>query len=399
MTQRLYYDDAYLSRFSAHIVERGRDPVEVFLDRTAFYPTSGGQPYDTGTIAGVPVIDVVEHDGRILHRLARPVDAEQVSCEIDWPRRFDHMQQHSGQHLLSAVFTELFNAATLSFHLGAETSTIDLDAPNLTPEQVRRAELRANEIVWRNRPIAVAYEEAGQAEGLRKESARTGTLRIVSIEACDRSACGGTHVKATGEIGLILLRKLEKVHGKLRAEFLCGSRAVRRARADYDALSRCARVFSASLDATPALVAALDEKLTASEKASKRLAREVAVGRGRELYRATEPDGAGLRRVVRGIERGPMPDELRTEARSFTSEGPAVFLALCAEPPSVLLATAPATGLHAGNLLKAALAAVGGRGGGNAQLAQGSVPSADALRQLERTLKEAFERSGPGRGK
>jgi alanyl-tRNA synthetase len=202
MTQRLYYNDSYLSEFDACIVDRSGDGMRVYLDRSAFYPSSGGQPFDRGEIAGAPVMDVVEEGDRVAHIVAAPVLAQEVHCRIDWPRRFDHMQQHSGQHLLSAVFAEAVMLQTLSFHLGQESSTIDLDTLALDSGILRSVERRANEAIFENRPVTVQFAGPGESGDLRKPSERTGVLRIVSIEGLDRSACGGTHVRSTGEIGV-----------------------------------------------------------------------------------------------------------------------------------------------------------------------------------------------------
>src|SRR5262249_17507973 len=158
---------------------------------TAFYPTSGGQPFDTGTIAGAPVLDVVDEGDRIAHVMGAAVDRDEVECVVEWARRFDHMQQHSGQHLLSAVMAGLFGIATLSVHFGAESSTVDLETPSLSADQVIAAELRANQAVFENRPITVHFAQNTDELGLRKASERTGVLRVVSIEGLDRSACGG----------------------------------------------------------------------------------------------------------------------------------------------------------------------------------------------------------------
>lgn len=388
MTERLFYEDAYLARFQSRIIERGCDPCEVYLDRTAFYPTSGGQPFDTGEINGVTVVDVIEDGDRIQHRIASPVNAAEVECVLNWPRRFDHMQQHSGQHLLSAVLEELFDAPTLSFHLGVEVATIDAGAASLSDGQIRKAEERCGELVFENRPISTAFEHSSEAKDLRKPSEREGVLRIVTIDRLDRSPCGGTHVRSTGEIGCVLIRKLDKIRGNVRIEFLCGSRAVRRARADYDALSRIARVFSGALDETPSLVAAQQVKLVEAEKARKRLSRQLAETRGRELYHQTAPDEGGMRRLIRQLPSGPIGDELRAEAQSFTANPKAVFAVFIDDPPSVLLAASKDTSLHAGNVLKEALAAAGGRGGGNVQIAQGSLPSGEALQQLRASLDD-----------
>jgi alanyl-tRNA synthetase len=381
MTQRLYYNDAYLRQFTAHAVEVALDGTRVYLDRTAFYPTSGGQPFDLGSIAGVTVREVVDEGDRIAHVLAAPLAAGPVECAIDWSRRFDHMQQHTGQHLLSAVCEELFRLRTVSFHLGAESSTIDLEGGTLDARTAAEAESRANQIVCENRPVSIAYQEAGAVLGLRKPSEREGTLRIVSIDGLDRSACGGTHVRATGEIGTVLLRKLEKVRQTVRLEFLCGGRAVRRARADYEALSRVAQLFSASLDEAPAMVAAQFETARGADKERRKLELELARYQGKELYDATVPGPDGVRRLVRRATNGSL-EQLRTLAQNFTEHPKAIFVATLANPPSVLLGTSADAGVDAGQTLKAALAEAGGRGGGTARMAQGSVPDGTALEKL-----------------
>jgi alanyl-tRNA synthetase len=378
MTERLYYTDSYLRHFTAQIIDRSADGLTAYLDRTAFYPTSGGQPFDVGSIAGVPVIDVVDEDDRIAHRMASPVGTGPVDCAVDWERRFDHMQQHTGQHLISAVFEELFGLKTVSFHLGADSATIDIEGAPVEARTLRETERRANEIIWENRPVGVRFEHAAEVQGLRKPSEREGTLRIVSIEGLDRSACGGTHVRSTGEIGVVLLRKLEKIRQSVRVEFLCGDRAVRRARADYEALTKAAQLFSSPLDEVPAAVAALQESARATEKSAKKLALDLAGYQGKELYATTTAGEDGVRRVVRQVERSNL-EELRAVAQNFTAQSKAVFVATLNDPPSVLLAASEDAGVDAGKLLKAALTAAGGRGGGNARMAQGSVANAAAL--------------------
>jgi len=386
MTQRLYYTDSYLHEFSARVARRSADGCTVYLDRTAFYPTSGGQPFDTGAIAGVAVLDVMDEEAGIAHRLAAPVAQDEVACSINWPRRFDHMQQHTGQHLLSAIFEELSGLHTVSFHLGAENSTIDLEGASVEPRMVLAAERRANEIVFENRPVLVQFEDAAAVQGLRKASEREGTLRIVAIDRLDRSACGGTHVRSTGEIGPILLRKLEKIRQSVRVEFVCGGRAVGRARADYEALTKVAQLFSASLEDTPAMVAAQLETARASEKARRKLELDLAAYQGKELYQTTEPGADGVRRVSQQVTRGSL-EELRAVAQNFTAQPKAVFLATLNDPPSVLLAASADAGIDAGKLLKEALTEAGGRGGGNARIAQGSVPEAGMLEGVVSRLR------------
>ena len=393
MTDRLYYKDSYLTEFRARVVGASPDDVSpdatspgrqrVYLDRTAFYPTSGGQPFDTGQLGGLNVIDVIDEGDRVAHILNEGLTETEVDGRINVARRFDHMQQHTGQHLLSATLIEMFGAPTVSFHLGAESSTIDI-AGALEPEQLREAERRANQIVFENRPVTISFRHSSEDLGLRKPTEREGEVRIISIQDLDRSACGGTHVRATGEIGPILLRKLDRIRGNLRIEFVCGGRAVARARADFEALSQIARVFSAAIDDAPAMVETQREKLQASEKATRRLATELAESKGRELYAETAPGEDGIRRVLRRVES--LTEESRAEAQSFTASGPAIFLAVAENPPAILLAASKDSGVHAGDLLKRALAEAGGRGGGNPTLAQGSVPSKEALDQLARAL-------------
>lgn len=385
MTERLYYHDSYLRQFNAHALESTGDATTVYLDRTAFYPTSGGQPFDLGSIAGIAVRDVIDEGERIAHLMAAPLPAGPVACSIDWTRRFDHMQQHTGQHLISAVFEELFTLRTVSFHLGAESATIDLEGGAVDARVASAVEARANEIVWENRPVEVTYEDAGSVQGLRKASDREGTLRVVSIDGLDRSACGGTHVRATGEIGAILLRKLEKVRQAVRVEFLCGGRAVSRARADYEALNRVAQLFSSSLDEVPGVVAAQMEAARAADKTRRKLELDLAAYQGKELYQATAPGPDGVRRAVRRAASGSL-EELRALATNFTAQSQAVFVATLASPPSVLLATSADSGVDAGQKLKAALAEVGGRGGGAPRMAQGSVPDGAMLDRVVEKL-------------
>jgi alanyl-tRNA synthetase len=391
---RLYYTDSYLSSFRAVVTENAGD--RVYLDRSAFYPSSGGQPNDLGTIADVPVLDVIDEGERVAHVTAAPIEAREVECSIDWVRRFDHMQQHTGQHLLSAVLADLFGAQTVGFHLGSESSAIDVTAGSLTDAQVAQAERRANEIVFENHDVRVSFEDAAEAlaAGVRKRSDREGTLRVITIDGVDRSACGGTHVRATGEIGPVLIRKLDRAHGATRVEFLCGFRAVRRARSDYDLLAGISRTLTAPLDETAALVASQAEALAAAEKARRKLAAELAAIRGRELYAATAPDAGGVRCHVLRISKGALDEETRAMAQGFTAGTNARFLAVADDPPSVLLAVSKDAGLNAGNAVKQAVAAVGGRGGGSVQVAQGSVPSRDALNALLAELTSQLTRPG-----
>ena len=225
MTERLYYTDAYLASFSAAVSELADGGRRVYLDRSAFYPTSGGQPHDLGTIDGIPVLEVVDDGERVAHLLAEPLTSSSVQGMVDWPRRFDHMQQHTGQHLLSAVFIELLNAETVSVHFGADYATLDLDVGEVSAGELADVQDRANAVVAENREVTVSFEDAATVTGLRKPSDRAGALRLVTIADLDKSACGGTHVRHTGEIGAVLIRRVERVKKRVRVDFLCGRRA------------------------------------------------------------------------------------------------------------------------------------------------------------------------------
>jgi alanyl-tRNA synthetase len=394
MTTRLYYTDAYLTTFDASVVDRSEDGRRVFLDRTAFYPTSGGQPNDVGTIAGVSVADVVDEDDRIAHVLAEPLAARAsaVTCAIDWQRRFDHMQQHTGQHLVSAVLAELFGHRTTSVHFGAQSSSLDLDTDAIARDEIVAAERRANQVVVENRRVIVSFEDAAAVGELRKASAREGTLRIVTIEELDRSACGGTHVKATGEIGPILIRKVDRVKKQVRLEFVCGLRAIGRARADFELLSRVAQGLSASIDEAPALVESQAERLRAADTQRRRLEAEVYGYRARLLYDAAVPTASGVRRVVERRESGSL-DDLRGLAQAYATLPKAVLVGVVDDPSMLLLAASEDSGVDAGRVLKGVLTTAGGRGGGSPRMAQGSVPSVDAVgRAMDLLMGELGER-------
>jgi len=391
MTNRLYYTDSYRTEFSSAVAERASDGTRVYLDETAFYPTSGGQPHDIGTIGGTRVIDVVDEGERIAHVLAAPLadnDDMRVSGRVDWARRFDHMQQHTGQHLVSAVFEDLFGAKTVSVHFGPEYSTLDLDAETITRDQMVAAEARANEVVADARPVSVTFEDSESAIGLRKPSDRPGLLRIVSIAEVDRSACGGTHVRSTAEIGAILLRSVERVRKTSRVEFVCGQRAVRRARLDFEALTRIASSLSSAIDDAASVVATQSDRLKDAENARKKLEKEVAGSRARDRYEATAANSSGVRVIV--VRDASSIDELRTFAQAALSLPKAVVVGALASPPSVFVAASEDSGLDAGKLIKEQLAAVGGRGGGSPRIAQGSVPDAarvdDALSSLLKSI-------------
>jgi alanyl-tRNA synthetase len=387
MTNRLYYTDSYRTEFSSAVAERTSDGTRVYLEETAFYPTSGGQPHDLGTLGGARVVDVVDEGERIAHVLDAPLGANddmRIAGRVDWARRFDHMQQHTGQHLLSAVFEDLFGAKTVSVHFGPDYSTLDLDSEMVTRSQLVAVEARANEIVAESRPVTVSFEDAESAIGLRKASDRSGQLRIVSIAELDRSACGGTHVRSTAEIGAILLRSVERVRQTSRVEFVCGQRAVKRARRDFEALTQIAASLSSSVDDAASLVATQAERLKEAENVRKKLEKEVAGARARDRYEATTPNAAGVRVIV--VRDASSIDELRALAQAALSLPKAAVVGALTSPPSLFVAVSEDSGLDAGKLIKEQLTAVGGRGGGSPRIAQGSVPDAGYVESVLSSL-------------
>ncbi len=400
MTERLYYTDAYLRDFDARVVDRANDGRTLYLDRTAFYPTSGGQPFDTGTLAGIAVTDVVDEDDRIAHVLAAPAPAaDSVHGAIDWTRRFDHMQQHTGQHLLSAIFADRFELETVSVHFGAESSTLDLDTESLPQKTLLAAEQHANAAITEPRAVTVSFEIAATVTALRKPPPREGELRVVTIDALDRSACGGTHVHSTAEIGAILLRGTERVRKSTRVEFVCGLRALRAARADYELAAALALSLGVAPSELVAKTKALAEELRASQTARRTASAALDGYRARELFEGTPPDAKGRRRiVVRQISRSPggtpAPENaltiegLRSLAQATLALGDVLFFGTLESPPTILVATSGSgpEAVDAGAVLKPLLAKHGGRGGGNARIAQGTVPSADALDAIVNAL-------------
>ena len=392
MTERLYYRDATIRAFSARLVDIDADGTRVSLDRTAFYPTSGGQPNDLGTLDGTRVVDVVDEEDRIVHVLEQPLAitaGSELRGEIDWKRRHDHMQQHTGQHLLSAVLEDMLGLRTVSVHFGPETSTLDVADSSggvsvLDADRLAEVESRANAIVAEARPVVVTFEDAAEAQGLRKPSDRDGVLRIVSIEGIDRSACGGTHVSSTAEIGPTLVRRQEKVRQGLRIEFVCGERALERVRQDLEILARVARSFSGSIDEAAKLVEGQAAQLAELQSENRRLSESLAKYRAVELHAAAAPRADGLRVITEQLNSG--VDSARSLALAFAPLSRAMFVAASHTPPSILVATSNDSGVEAGKLLKPLLEQVGGRGGGSARLAQGSVPSTEALETVLASL-------------
>ena len=385
MTKRLYYTDAYLAEFKARVTWRSEEALRVTLEETAFYPTSGGQQFDTGTLNDVDVIDVIDEDENIIHVLAKPLRDDHVTARVNWERRFDHMQQHTGQHVLSAVFEDLFGFRTASVHFGIDSSSVDLETKEVTRDQILAAEARANEIVFENKVVTVSFEEGAVAQGLRKPPPREGTLRVITVDGVDRSACGGTHVRATGEIGPILLRKQDRMHGNARIEFICGARAVRSARQDFESLAGVAAILGVGAHETADRVAIIAADLREAERARKKLGEELATFRAHELYERAAPDSANVRWIIEEIGAASL-DDFRPLAHAMASLTRAAFVGVIAEPSQIIFSTSEDSGIDAGKTLRAALTAVGGRGGGSSRVAQGSA-SADHMKTVVAHLR------------
>jgi alanyl-tRNA synthetase len=387
VTDRLYYTDAYLTEFDAVVTAVGEDAGRPWaaLDRTAFYPTSGGQPFDVGALGGASVLDVVDReDGAIAHVLDRPLaSTAAVHGAINWTRRFDHMQQHTGQHVLSAAFDRLFTARTVGFHLGAETCTIDLDRV-VSVDHVAAAEQEANRIVWEDHAVAVRFVTAEEAAALplRKEPQREGLLRLVGIGEFDLSACGGTHVARTGAVGLIAVSAWEKCRGGLRVEFLCGGRALAKFRALRDAVAGSIRVLSVRPDELSEAIARTQAENKELRRTMRGLIEQMAVHEAARLV-ASSPRAGGVRLVAEARE-GWDAAGLKALATAVAAHPGHVAVCLSAAPPLlVAIARATDTTIDAASLLASLTERFGGKGGGKAELAQGGGLQADPATVVE----------------
>jgi alanyl-tRNA synthetase len=414
MTKRLYYDSSEAHEFDSVIeavTPSSSDQLRpsVILQETAFYPTSGGQIHDTGwlTLGGTDCLRVTEvvdtEDGKIVHYLEAPLKlplaGDAVHGSIDPERRQDHMQQHSGQHVISAAFIELYQMPTVSFHMGKSDDycSIDLAVPSVSPAQVAAGEKRANQIVFENRPVRVRYVTRAEAEklGLRKlPPAERDELRLIEIADFDLTACGGTHVNASGQIGSILLRKTEKVRQGTRVEFVCGIRAVLMARRDFSALSEAAALFSTQLWDVPDQIrkSVEESKLLRKQKDAvlDELAETLALA---DLH--SQPETNGRKIIARAFSDRDI-SFAKLFAQKVTRLGtPAIALVTSTvDPPGIVFAQTPAaSAADMGALLKQLLSSVGGRGGGSRDFAQGGVPAGSNL-NLEQLLRQAASTIG-----
>jgi alanyl-tRNA synthetase len=375
MTERIYYAEPARRSFDAvvtAVIEHEGGPA-VVLDRTAFYPTSGGQPFDIGRLGTADVVNTIDDGERVLHVVKSPLSiGEAVHGEIDWVRRFDHMQQHTGQHVLSAAFDRVLDNRTMSFHMGGESSTIDL-AREVSPVDVERCVDEANRVVWEDRPVTIRFaspEEAARLP-LRKEPVREGPLRLIEIADFDLSACGGTHVASTGEIGLIAVTAAEKFRGGSRVTFVCGGRALRALRGYRDAVAGSVRSLSVLPHELPAAVEKIQSEAKQARKTITRLQSELA---GHEAARllAAAPVVAGVHRASHVME-GWDAAGLKAIASAMTAQGQAaVVIVGTSAPVAIVVARSPGVAVDANDVLQQLLKRFGGRGGGKPELAQGA---------------------------
>ena len=404
MTERLYYADSFLTDFDAVVTDiqelsrsSGQSLWRVALDRSAFYPTSGGQPYDTGNLIATArsgaeltadVIGVEEdQQGEVWHHTAKPLAAgTQVRGVVDAARRLDHMQQHSGQHLLSAAFIQICGARTVSFHLGDIASTIDVRADRLTDATLDAVEELANRIIAEDRPVTVSVVPRAHAETLlaagelRKLPPREGDLRIVEIADFDRNACGGTHVRSAGQIGGLYLRGLEKVQQGQRVVFVCGLRAMRAARSDFRRLTQAAGQLSVGLEELPQAIQRIQADAKQAAKHTLRLTNELAQYHAAQLIAQT-PVQAGQRWVRLQLTAASQTDAAYAKllASKVTAQSEKTIALIswqptaADDPATIVLARSRDLTIDCGTLLRETVSTHGGRGGGSKDMAQGSV--------------------------
>ncbi|MBN1122193.1 MAG: hypothetical protein JXJ17_14040 [Anaerolineae bacterium] len=388
MTRRLYYDDAYTTVFEARIIERlavDGQPA-VVLDQTCFYPEGGGQPADRGTMAGVEVADVFtcEDDRAVVHVLGAEIPSDGVFCEIDWPRRFDHMQHHTGQHILTQAFVQLIGANTIGFHLGAEVVTIDLDIPQIDPSDLEAVEELANRVIFENRSVVVRVIDPDQADDVRvrkmPDHLSTGGLRVVEVEGFDATACGGTHVSRTGEIGLLKIIRLEKHGDETRVEFLCGSRALRDYRQKHAILSDLSASLTCGYWEIDGAIERLRGDLKEARSKLKSASKQLLTYEVDRLVDETQPNASGVRVIKMAFPDGDASDIRALASRLIGEPDTVVLFGVPGEKAQVIAARSENLSQDMNIALKAALGVLGSdRGGGRPDFCQGGgVPATES---------------------
>jgi len=385
-TRRLYYDDSFQDNFSAQVLscepiaeaeDSGFGPHwAVILDQTLLYPTSGGQPNDLGKLGDANVLDVREREDRIVHVVDRPVAASRVEGCIHWPRRFDHMQQHTGQHLLSAVFQERFGLVTISFHLGETVSTIDLQGPQPSALILEGAARAANAVIFEDREITVRYGTAEEfaGQGVRKQVDRKGVLRAIEIAGIDLQPCGGTHLRHTGQLGFILIRGCAKIRQDWRVEFVCGVRAESVARKDADLIAQVSAQLKCAPQDLQSAVERLQRERESAAKRIKSLLPKVAESDAAALLVTTakDPRADGLR-IVAELFEGAEPDYLQHLASALARADHVVALLADKTTGNLFFAQNPQCARDMNALIKKVFEQYPGKGGGSRDFARGAV--------------------------
>lgn len=381
-TKRLYYDDAYQRAFQARVVDQTAIDGQpaVALDRTCFFPASGGQPHDTGRLDEVAVVDVRQSNGRVWHLMQRPLEGQLVDGEILWPRRWDHMQNHSGQHILSQAFIVAADALTVAWRLSANSLTVDLDRP-LSESDLARAEQLANAVVQENRPIrARVVDEAELASlALRKQPQVDGRLRIVEIADFDRVACSGTHVSSTAQVGLIKILRAERQGRETRIHFVCGGRALADYASKHQMVRALATRFTRGEDEILEAIAKLQEEAQTTRR-ELRAARDALVETEAERLWA-QAEASSPPRLVQGLYPEWPADQIKRLALALRNRPGCTALLAGGAPPQVFFARSADQAVDLGQVMRSALAAAGGRGGGRGDYAQGSTPDLAAAQQ------------------
>ncbi|WHX28411.1 DHHA1 domain-containing protein [Brevibacillus agri] len=397
MEDRIYYQDAYATTFSARVLRQGTEedgtPYAV-LSQTAFYPTGGGQPGDVGTLGECRVIDVEEVAGEVRHRLEAPLpeDCTEVVGQIDWDRRFDHMQQHAGQHILSAAFLEVAQAETVAFHLGKERVTIDVRLDELTADVWEAVEQRANQVVLENHPIIARFvdDEELATLPLKKQPTVTENVRVVIIPEYDYNPCGGTHPARTGEVGMIKILGWERHRGNIRLEFICGLRALRDYTRKQAAVRELAKRFATS---EAELIAQAERVLAERDSLKARLAdaeKQLLEGEVRKQLGVAEQ--VGTVRVIAQVFPDKTIQQLQQYAQLAVAEAPDVVCLLAAatdEKTQLVFARGQDVNVAVNQLIKETLPLIAGKGGGNPAMAQGGgqpAPAADEVLAHARKL-------------
>ncbi|MCA1030210.1 DHHA1 domain-containing protein [Bacillus timonensis] len=390
MSNKLFYKYPMIHNWKTIILETlpKDDFVLIKLAETAFYPEGGGQPSDYGTIDGQLVLDVIEtENGDIYHKLASSPTFKQVSCELDWNRRFDHMQQHTGQHLLSAVCIELYEAHTVSFHLGKENVTIDLNVPELTSEQLLQIEHKANQYIYENRTIRTFFVTKDELSSLplRKLPEISENIRIVEIDGIDTSACCGTHVNKTGQLGMIKLIKTEKHKGNTRLHFKCGARALLDYQVANSVLSDITTHFSTSRET-------LYDRLLKLERENKELQKEIVSQKEANfLFLAQQIASDQVDKNIIYYEFDDMPfKDILTFSKQLLTITEKLVLLFSKSELKVFFAHAGSLEVHCGKHIKALLQEFNAKGGGGATSAQASFLNYEEMISFANTTIEQF---------